>query len=72
MEVQIGVSFVSIDNARLNLDTEQPGFDFERVRSAAKEAWNEVLSRQRPLRARTTSRPFSTLPSTMHLSTRTC
>lgn len=49
VKVQIGVSFVSIDNARLNLDTEQPGFDFERVRSAAKEAWNEVLSKATPV-----------------------
>ncbi len=45
VEVQIGVSFVSIDNARLNLDTEQPGFDFERVRANAKEAWDKALSK---------------------------
>jgi putative alpha-1,2-mannosidase len=29
VEVQIGVSFVSTENARMNLDAEQNGFDFE-------------------------------------------
>ena len=36
MEVQIGVSFVSIENARMNLEAEQDGFDFEKVRANAK------------------------------------
>ncbi len=30
VEVQMGVSFVSVENARLNLDREQAGKDFER------------------------------------------
>lgn len=47
IEVKLGVSFVSIENARLNLDTEQPGFDFERVAGAARSQWNELLSRIR-------------------------
>ena len=45
VEVQIGVSFVSTENARLNLDTEQKGFDFELVQNSAREAWSEALSR---------------------------
>lgn len=46
IEVQIGVSFVSIANARLNLDTEQPaGTHFEDVRRRATEIWNEALSK---------------------------
>lgn len=45
LEVQVGVSFVSIDNARLNLDTEQPAVDFDSVRQAAKKLWNDDLSR---------------------------
>ena len=45
VEVQIGVSFVSPENARMNLDKEQQGFHFDKVRADAREAWNEALSR---------------------------
>ena len=45
IEVKIGVSFVSIENARLNMHTEQPGFDFDRVAAAARTRWNDDLSR---------------------------
>lgn len=45
IEVQLGVSFVSIENARENLDKEQQGFNFDKVRSAARTAWNNDLSR---------------------------
>jgi len=43
--VKLGVSFVSIENARLNLDTEQPSFDFDLVRDASDKAWEKELSR---------------------------
>lgn len=45
VEVQMGVSFVSIANARLNLETEQPSVDFDAVHKAARFQWNEDLSR---------------------------
>lgn len=45
VEVQIGVSFVSIENARQNLDQEQPSFDFNKVQLAAKERWDRDLSK---------------------------
>ena len=45
IEVKIGVSFVSIENARENLDKEQPNFDFEGTVNAARSAWNKDLSR---------------------------
>lgn len=44
VEVQIGVSFVSTENARLNLETEQPSFNFDKVRDDAYEIWNKELS----------------------------
>ncbi len=44
IEVQIGVSFVSTDNARQNLDAEQKGFDFEKVRADARQAWEKELA----------------------------
>ncbi len=45
IEVKVGVSFVSIENARLNMNTEQPGFNFEKVQTAARTMWNNDLSR---------------------------
>ena len=46
IEVQIGVSFVSIENARENLNAEQGGvFDFEKVRREAEARWENDLSR---------------------------
>lgn len=47
VEVQVGVSYVSMDNARLNLDAEQSGFRFDAVRNAAVGSWNRELSRIR-------------------------
>lgn len=44
IEVQMGISYVSIENARMNLDKEQPSFDFEKVRKNARDAWNDALS----------------------------
>lgn len=43
--VKIGTSFVSIDQARKNLDTEIPDFDFETVQLNLKNRWNEILSK---------------------------
>ncbi len=47
VEVQIGVSFVSTDNARLNLDSEQNGFQFDKIRSDASSQWEKQLARVR-------------------------
>ena len=45
VEVKIGISYVSIDNARANLEAEQSGFDFEQTRQKNYEAWNDLLGR---------------------------
>ncbi len=46
IEVSLGVSFVSIANARLNLEAEQPsGTTFEKLRLEARHRWNDDLSR---------------------------
>lgn len=45
IEVQVGVSFVSMENARENLHSEQPTFDFEKVKKQSTNSWNEALSR---------------------------
>lgn len=43
--VKVGISYVSIANARMNLDTEIPGFNFEKTAKEARNSWNEALSR---------------------------
>lgn len=42
---KIGVSYVSVENARLNLETENPGWDFEGIKNAAETEWNSVLGK---------------------------
>ena len=43
--VQMGVSFVSIENARENLEAEQPAADFAAISNAADKAWAQHLGR---------------------------
>lgn len=43
--VQVGLSFVSIANARLNLESELRGFDIGSVRRVAASLWEEALDR---------------------------
>ncbi len=47
VEVQIGLSYCNIENARLNLDTESEGLVFDEVRIRSTQKWNEMLSRIR-------------------------
>ncbi len=47
VELQIGLSFVSIENARANLDREIGGKDFDTVRAEADETWEQLLSKVR-------------------------
>lgn len=43
--VQMGVSFVSCENARQNLDAEQLGCNFDQVRAESHRQWEEALER---------------------------
>lgn len=45
IELQLAISFVSIANARQNLQAEQPQFAFEQTRAANEQAWHALLSR---------------------------
>ncbi len=45
IEVQVGISYVSIDNARENLEKEVGGKSFEEVRKETYDQWNTVLSK---------------------------
>lgn len=48
VEVRMGISFVSTENARRNLDAEQPaGTSFDAIREATRARWNEDLGRIR-------------------------
>ncbi len=43
--VKVGISYTSIEQARLNLDTEIPGWDFDKIRENARERWNNALGK---------------------------
>ncbi len=45
VELEIGISFVSLKNARLNLDKETKGLDFEAVRNVTRKTWDTALSK---------------------------
>jgi predicted alpha-1,2-mannosidase len=45
LEIVTGLSYVSTENARLNLETEATGKTFDQVHQLATQAWNEKLGR---------------------------
>ncbi len=45
LELKIGFSFVSIENARMNLEQEMTDKSFAQVRTEADETWHKLLSR---------------------------
>jgi len=45
VQVKVGLSTASEAGAMKNLDAEVPGWDFEKVATAAKKIWNEYLSK---------------------------
>lgn len=47
VEIRLGVSFVSCDNARDNLDKEQASMTFDQIRAKAHDTWNADLGRIR-------------------------
>ena len=44
VQMQVGLSYVSLENARANLEAESRGWDFGAVRRAADAAWEQRLS----------------------------
>jgi predicted alpha-1,2-mannosidase len=45
VEVKVGVSYVSIENARENLEKETQSLNFDQIKDKSNEAWNNLLSR---------------------------
>lgn len=45
LQYKIGVSYVSVENARENLAVENPGWSFEDVQANAEAEWNKYLSK---------------------------
>ncbi|NOY93141.1 MAG: glycoside hydrolase family 92 protein [Deltaproteobacteria bacterium] len=45
VSVAVGLSYVDLEHARMNLDAEVPDVDFDATRAAAHDAWEEALSR---------------------------
>jgi len=44
IQVKVGLSFVSVDQAAANIQREMPGWDFVAVRDAARRSWREALA----------------------------
>lgn len=44
VEIQVGLSFVSIEGAQKNLSSERKGWDFEATQKATSDAWEALLS----------------------------
>ncbi len=42
--IKVGISFVSIDGAKKNVQTEIPGWDFNKIKNLTVEKWNKALS----------------------------
>ncbi len=45
IQLKMGISYVSVEQARLNLVSELPHWDFERVRNESRNVWNEWLGK---------------------------
>ena len=45
IQAKVGISYVSTANAKLNWQTENPGWNFGAVKSAAQADWNKLLGR---------------------------
>lgn len=45
VQMKIGISFISTEKARLNLETETPGWNFEEVLAQTQQKWEKLLCR---------------------------
>lgn len=45
VEMQVGLSYTSVANAKMNLEAETSGMSFDKVCAQARKRWNEMLSR---------------------------
>jgi predicted alpha-1,2-mannosidase len=45
LQVKVGTSFTSIDNARKNMEAEIPSWDFNKVRQTSSDIWNKTLGK---------------------------
>jgi predicted alpha-1,2-mannosidase len=44
-QVRIGISYISVEQAKHNLQAEIPGWDFDAVRKQARDIWNDALGK---------------------------
>ncbi|HTU87248.1 MAG TPA: GH92 family glycosyl hydrolase [Solirubrobacteraceae bacterium] len=47
VKAKVGISYVSVANARLDWQTENPGWNFHRVKAAAQREWDSLLGKIR-------------------------
>jgi predicted alpha-1,2-mannosidase len=44
VQMKLGVSFISVDQARRNIEAQLPGWSFDQARAAAQSKWSEALA----------------------------
>jgi putative alpha-1,2-mannosidase len=44
-QVRIGISYISVEQAKHNLQAEIPGWDFDAIRKRARDIWNDALGK---------------------------
>jgi predicted alpha-1,2-mannosidase len=45
IEAKVAISYVSVANAQLDLQTENPGWDFNSIKTAAQQSWDNLLGK---------------------------
>ncbi|HEU5130294.1 MAG TPA: glycoside hydrolase domain-containing protein [Glycomyces sp.] len=45
VQMKVGLSLTGVDGARRNLESELPGWDFDRTRESSQQEWNDMLGR---------------------------
>jgi predicted alpha-1,2-mannosidase len=45
LHMKISISYTSVENARLNMEEESPGFDFSKMLTETQNRWNEMLGK---------------------------
>lgn len=45
VEIRIGISYLSVEQAHRNLSADLPAWQFDKVRAAARAAWNQILGK---------------------------
>ena len=43
IEVRVGISYISAEQAKHNLEREIPGWEFDKLKASTRDSWNKAL-----------------------------